>query len=88
MSELNQSSNLKYLETSQIIPSKGMSYTMYEIEGTDTILRMLTFIPDNDEIHLYPKPPVKKMYKPELCKKVEPNEFLGLWTMGEERKKT
>ena len=37
---------MKYLETSQIIPMKGMSYTMYEIEGEDKILRMLTFIPD------------------------------------------
>ncbi|MCZ8341929.1 MAG: hypothetical protein O9301_02775 [Leptospira sp.] len=86
MSESESNPSKKYLETSQIIPSKGMSYTMYEIEGHDTILRMLTFIPDNDEIHIYPKPPVKKLYKPELCKKVEENEFLGLWSMGEERK--
>ncbi|MCZ8238492.1 MAG: hypothetical protein O9346_08400 [Leptospiraceae bacterium] len=78
---------MKYLETSQIIPSKGMSYTMYEVEGDDKILRMLTTIPDMDEIHIYPKPPVKKLYKPEMCKTIEANEFLGLWTMGEERKK-
>ena len=77
----------QYLETSQIIPSKGMSYTMYEIEGTDTILRMITTIPDIDEIHIYPKPPVKKLYKPELCRKMEETEFLGIWAMGEERKK-
>ena len=42
---------MKYLESSQIIPMKGMSYTMYEIEGEDKILRMLTFIPDVDELH-------------------------------------
>jgi hypothetical protein len=78
---------MKYLETSQIIPSKGMSYTMYEIEGHDVILRMLTTIPDIGEVHIYPKPPVKKMYKPELCKLIEANEFLDLWKMGEEQKK-
>jgi len=77
---------MKYLETSQIIPSKGMSYTLYEVEEPDTILRMLTTIPDMDEIHLYPKPPVKKLYKPELCKVIDSNEFLGLWAMGEEKK--
>ncbi|PJZ68453.1 hypothetical protein CH373_16945 [Leptospira perolatii] len=77
---------MKYLETSQIIPSKGMSYTMYEIEGLDQILRMMTYIPDTDEIHIYPKPPVKKLYKPELCKEVDPVVFTELWKLGEERK--
>ncbi len=78
---------MKYLETSQIIPNKGMSYTLYEIEGEDQIIRMMTTIPDQDEIHVYPKPPVKKLYKPELCKVIEESEFKGLWEMGEERKK-
>jgi hypothetical protein len=78
---------MKYLETSQIIPNKGMSYTLYEIEGEDQIVRMMTTIPDQDEIHIYPKPPVKKLYKPELCKVIEETEFMGLWEMGEERKK-
>jgi hypothetical protein len=77
---------MKYLETSQIIPMKGMSYTMYEIEGEDKIIRMLTFIPDVNELHIYPKPPVKKLYKPELCKEVEAEYFLKLWTDGESRR--
>lgn len=77
---------MKYLESSQIIPHKGMSYTLYEIEGTDKIIRMLTYIPDVDEIHTYPKPPVKKLYKPELCREVPESAFLELWQKGEERK--
>lgn len=77
---------MKYLESSQIIPHKGMSYTLYEVEGEDKILRMLTFIPDVDEIHIYPKPPVKKLYKPELCKQISAQEFLELWKQGEQRK--
>jgi hypothetical protein len=77
---------MKYLETSQVIPSKGMSYTLYEVEGEDTIVRMLTTIPDVGEIHIYPKPPVKKLYRPELCRVIEEDEFLGLWSMGEEKK--
>lgn len=77
---------MKYLESSQIIPMKGMSYTMYEIEGEDKILRMLTFIPDADELHIYPKPPVKKLYKPELCLEVEPEKFLNLWKEAEAKK--
>ena len=78
---------MKYLETSQIIPAKGMSYTLYEIEGEDKILRMLTSIPEIDEVHTYPKPPVKKLYKPELCREVDESLFLDLWKKGEERKK-
>lgn len=74
--------SIKYLETSQIIPAKGMSCTMYEIEGEDKILRMLTSIPDVDELHTYPKPPVKKLYKPELCKEISKELFLELWEKG------
>lgn len=78
---------MKYLESSQIIPNKGMSYTLYEIEGEDQIIKMLTFIPDMDEIHTYKKPPVKKLYKPELCREISSDDFHKLWTKGEERKK-
>lgn len=77
---------MKYLESSQIIPHKGMSYTLYEIEEPDKILRMLTYIPDVDEIHIYPKPPVKKLYKPELCKEISEHEFHKLWEKGEKQK--
>ncbi|MBM9578286.1 hypothetical protein JWG45_14120 [Leptospira sp. 201903070] len=77
---------MKYLETEQIIPAKGMSYTMYEVEGEDQILKMMTYIPNTDEIHIYPKPPVKKLYKPELCKVIDELVFTELWKLGEERK--
>jgi hypothetical protein len=77
---------MKYLETTQIIPAKGMSYTLYEIEGTDTIVRMLTTIPDVGELHIYPKPPVKKLYKPELCREIDSSIFLDLWKKGEMKK--
>jgi hypothetical protein len=77
---------MKYLESSQIIPLKGMSYTMYEIEGEDKILRMLTYIPDVNELHIYPKPPVKKLYKPEICREILEDDFLKLWREGEIKK--
>lgn len=73
---------IRYLETSQIVPTKGMSYTLYEIEGEDKILRMLTAIPDAEEFHVYPKPPVKKLYRPELCREVPMELFLELWEKG------
>jgi hypothetical protein len=63
-----------------------MSYTMYEIEGEDKILRMITSIPEMDELHVYPKPVVKKLYKPELCKEIESSLFLSPWEEGMKRK--
>lgn len=77
---------MKYLESSQIIPAKGMSYTLYETGDDFSISRMLTYIPDMDEIHIYPKPPVKKLYKPELCREISGDDFISLWQKGEERK--
>lgn len=78
---------MKYLETSQIIPGKDISYTMYEVEEEDKIVRMLTFIPQTDELFIYKKPPVKKLYKPELCLEIDSDRFLNLWKKGEDRKK-
>lgn len=79
-------SELRYLKTSQIVPGKGMSFTLYEVEGVDTILRMLTTLPDVDEISIYPKPPVKKLFAPERCETVAAEEFLKLWEEGESRR--
>ena len=78
---------MKYVESSQIIPAKGMSYTMYEVTDDFAIQRMLTYIPDTDEIHIYPKPPVKNLYKPELCRNIEESLFSELWRRAEEAKK-
>ena len=64
-----------------------MSYTMYEIEDVNTILRMLTWIPDADQISIYPKPPVKQLFAPERCAEIDESQFLGLWQEGENRKK-
>lgn len=74
---------MKYLESSQIIPAKGMSYTMYEVNEENQISRMLTYIPDTDEIHIYPKPPVKNLYKPELCRTIDESLFIELWSRAE-----
>lgn len=78
---------MKYLLSSQMIPNKGISHTMYEVEDNDTILRMLTHIPKTNELYLYQKPVVKKLYKPELCMEMEPDEFFKLWERGEANQK-
>lgn len=80
-------SELRYLKTSQIVPGKGMSFTLYEVEGVDTILRMLTTLPHVNEISIYPKPPVKKLFAPERCENVSAEEFMKLWEEGESRRK-
>ncbi|MDH5654375.1 MAG: hypothetical protein OEZ34_00575 [Spirochaetia bacterium] len=72
----------KYLQTEQIVPGQGMSYTMYEIEGENIIKRMLTTIPDVNKISIYPKPPVKTLFAPERCQTVQESDFKNLWEKG------
>ncbi len=76
----------RYLMTQQIIPNQGMSYTLYEVEGEDQILRMLTAIPETGRISIYPRPPVKKLFAPERCETTSAEEFQKLWEEGESRK--
>ena len=71
-----------YLKTSQPVPGQGMSYTFYEIKGEDTILRMLSHLPEVNKISLYPKPPVKSLFAPERCEKSSEEEFNALWEQG------
>lgn len=78
---------MQYLKSSQPIPNQGMSHTYYEVEDSDTILRMMTVIPDQDQISLYPEPPVRKLFAPERCLPVESEEFARLWSSGEQNQK-
>ena len=73
---------LRYLETAQPVPGQGMSYTLYEVEGHDTILRMLTCLPEVGKVSCYPKPPVKKLFAPERCEEIGAERFLDLWEQG------
>lgn len=77
---------LRYLETAQPIPGQGMSYTLYEVEGHDTIVRMLTSIPEVGKISCYPKPPVRKLFAPERCSDISSERFLELWSEGQGQK--
>jgi len=69
-----------YLKTEQIVPGQGMSYTYYELEEPDTIVRMLTTIPETGMVKKYPKPPVKKLFAPERCLPASAGEFHELWS--------
>lgn len=72
-----------YLKTSQIVPGQGTSYTLYEIEGENTIMRMLTHLPEVNKISLYPKPPVKSLFAPERCEESSESEFRALWEQAQ-----
>lgn len=76
---------LRYLKSKQIVPGKGMSYTLYEVQGVDTILRMLTTLPDVGEISIFSNPPVKKLFAPDRCELATAEEFLKLWSEGTQK---
>ena len=75
----------RYLKTRQFVPGKGMSFTFYEIDTDDMILRMLTHLPDQDEVvHLEQSQP-RKLFAPERCEEVDAIEFEELWQRREGR---
>lgn len=73
----------QYLKTRQIVPHKGMSFTLYEIAGENEIVRMLTVIPDAETYKAYPKPPVKTLFAPERCEASTAEEFEDLWNRAQ-----
>ncbi|MCB1146729.1 MAG: hypothetical protein KDK41_09110 [Leptospiraceae bacterium] len=73
----------KYLKSGQVVPGKGTAWMLYEIEGEDTIVRMLTHIPENNEIKLYPNPKMKKLFQPERLEESNKDEFEYIWGSGE-----
>lgn len=52
---------------------------LYEVEGEDSIVRMLTYIPQSGEITRYPRPRIKKLFRPELLEITTQEEFEKLW---------
>lgn len=55
---------------------------LYEIEGTDSIQRMLTHIPDVGEIKLYEKPRMKTLFQPDMLEEITLEEFEYIWDLG------
>lgn len=70
---------MRYLKSAQFVPGKGEAYMLYEVEGEDTIVRMLTHVPQTGEITRYPNPRVKKLFRPELLQAATKEEFEYLW---------
>ena len=69
----------KYLKTAQVIPDKGMSFTLYEIEEANKIVRMLTMLPGQEKAIRHPDPAVKTLFAPERCEEITKKEFMKTW---------
>lgn len=73
---------MRYLKSAMPVPGKGTAYMLYEIEGENSIVRMLTHIPEVDEIKLYPNPKIKTLFEPERLDEAAKEEFEYIWDMG------
>ena len=73
---------MRYLKSAMPVPGKGTAFMLYEIEGENTIVRMLTHIPETGEIKLYPKPKVKTLFEPGRLDEAAKEEFEYIWDMG------
>ncbi|MFO1526213.1 MAG: hypothetical protein U1F16_09605 [Turneriella sp.] len=79
---------MRYLKSAMPVPGKGTAYMLYEIEGENTIVRMMTHIPEANEIKLYPNPKVKTLFEPDRLDEAAKEEFDYIWEMGSEQGKT
>ncbi|MCX7634021.1 MAG: hypothetical protein N2Z22_11885 [Turneriella sp.] len=75
---------MRYLKSAMPVPGKGIAYMLYEIEGENTIVRMLTHIPETGEIKLYPKPKVRTLFDPQRLEETTQAEFEAIWQKGEQ----
>jgi len=78
---------MRYLKSAMPVPGKGTAYMLYEIEGENTIVRMMTHIPEANEIKLYPNPKVKTLFEPDRLDEAAKEEFDYIWEMGSEQGK-
>lgn len=69
----------KYLKSAQVIPDKGMSFTLYEIEEENKIVRILTMLPGQEKAIRHPDPAVKILFAPERCEEITEEEFMKIW---------
>ncbi len=70
---------MKYFKVAQIVPGKGNSWTFYECDDAETVLRSLTHIKETGETTRIPDPIVKKLYRPEILSEATAEEFLEIW---------
>jgi hypothetical protein len=75
---------LKYYRGAQFVPMKGTAAMFYETDDAGTVLRFMTVISSTGEIEGTDRPPVKKLFRPELLDSVEADEFEHYWNMRPE----
>ena len=74
---------MKYYKISQVVPGKGNAWTYYETDDNQTVMRILTHIPEVNETKLFASPKIKSLFQPERLLKAEAQEFDKLWKAAE-----
>lgn len=75
-----------YLQSVQPIPGRGNSFTLYEAQEDYSIVRVLTYIPTDGQVTLYPEPKMKKVFMPERLETISQTQFEKLWQQGLQQK--
>lgn len=71
---------MKYHRSMQFIPMRGMAAMYYEIDDEALVKRFMTVMPDTGEVERTEKPPMKRLFKPELLDEVTAEEFEQYWS--------
>ena len=73
---------MKYFRGTQFVPMKGNASMYYETDDDGSVVRFMTVIPSTGEIDATDKPPVKKLFRPEMLDAIEGEEFEHFWGMS------
>lgn len=70
---------MKYYRGAQFVPMKGTAALYYEIDDEALVHRFMTVLTDIGEVERASKPPMKRLFRPELLEEVSAEEFERWW---------
>ncbi len=71
---------MKYFKGQQFVPMKGTASMYYETDDADNVVRFMTAFTEIGEVEKTMRPPIKKLFRPELLESIEAAEFETWWS--------
>ncbi len=71
--------SMKYYRGQQFVPMQGTVSMYYETDDEDNVARFMTVFPDAGQVERMEKPPMKKLFRPEMLESVGSEEFERYW---------
>lgn len=70
---------MKYYRSAQFVPMKGTAAMYYETDEEGNVTRFMTAFPSTGEVERMAKPPMKRLFRPEMLEGIDAEEFDRYW---------